>query len=640
MLDSIGGQLLRAIRELSGVEVRTLPELPEDVRKSAVEHVVSANTAAVPFTVGNDRYLGCGYDLQRAGIVVAGPFSLETDERGAEPRISEEMRQRLQTALGSAATSLSELAALKREQLEVASQFELMSSAVIAISGELSLKNVLVRITDLARSVAGARYAALGVPGPDGGLEEFITSGLTPEEHAAIGELPRGRGLLGLLITERKSLRISNISSHPDSVGFPENHPPMRSFLGVPIIAHGRVLGNLYLTEKRFAPEFTAEDEHLVELLARHAAVAIENARLYEQVESQEERLRFIIDQLPEAVALIEANPERVTLANRQASILLGADLSKPVDLRDFLLRPARFGTDGDPLDEDEIPIVRSLRYGEFVARSEISILRDDGQRLTLLVNSAPLRQPDGTVTGAMIVFQDITRLKDAEQLKDDFLSLVSHELRTPLTTIHGGSHLLRTSGDQLDEETRRELLDDIFSESKRLANLVENMVQLASIRAGRFEFSAEPVHVRMLIRRALQGVDTDGINREIRVEQESDLFANGDPDSLDQVLRNLLQNAIKYAPGDSPINVTAERRGDMVVISIRDYGQGVDPADLPILFDRFQRGRGRETTAGMGLGLYLSRMIVEAHHGELWLELPEDGGSRFLFSVPLAADS
>lgn len=632
---SIAKPLLNNITELTGVEVRPLREVPQDVQQEALGRILPGHKSAAEFGVDGLRYIGCHYGEPTTSMLIAGPYIVPGDGIQGVPVLEHTIVQRLRRAMESSAEGMAAIAEQQRQRVEVASQFELMSSAIIAITGELSLKNVLNRIVDLARSVAGARYAALGVPGPDGTLHSFITSGITPEQHEAIGELPSGRGLLGVLLNEKRSMRLRDISEHPDSVGFPANHPPMHSFLGVPIMARGEVLGNLYLTEKRFADEFTTEDEQLVELLARHAAVAIENARLYQEVESQQERLRFVIDQLPEAVLLVEADPERVTLANQQASKLLGWDITESITLDEFLHENLRFYPNGAPMEESDIPIVRSLRFGETIPRREIGLKRPNGEQRTLLVNSAPLRQADGAITAAAIVFQDITQLKDAEQLKDDFLSLVSHELRTPLTTIHGGSHLLKESGLKLEEETRIAILDDIFNESRRLASLVENMVQLANIRAGRFEINAEPVNVRLLIQRSLKSIDRQAAEREFRIGDTRNHLASGDVESLDQVLRNLVQNSVKYAPADSPIEIESEIRGEMVVISVRDYGPGVDPSDLPLLFDRFQRGKDKETTAGMGLGLYLSRMIVEAHGGELWLELPEGGGSRFLFSVP-----
>lgn len=634
--------LLRNVTVLTGVAIVPFRDLDPDVQKVALDSVIGdRHSGSIRFSCNGLRYLGSRYSDQSVALIVVGPFVRPDDgfDDPSIPAVDQQTETRLAIAVENAAEGLSIIEQEKRERLEVSGQFELMSSAIIAITGELSLENVLNRIVELARSVSGARYAALGVPGANGELDAFITAGIGPAEHAAIGELPRGRGLLGALIRQQRSMRIRDLSQHPSSVGFPPNHPPMRSFLGVPISARGKVLGNLYLTEKRFADEFTPEDERLVELLARHAAVAIENAHLYASLEFQQERLRFIIDQLPEAVVLVESDPERVTMANRQASLLLGWDLSNEIPLEEFMIRNPRFSPDGEMIPVDELPIVRSLRYGETVARSEIQLEREDGERLTLLVNSAPLRQADGSVSAAALVFQDITLLKDAEQIKDDFLSLVSHELRTPLTTIHGGSYLLMESGLDLEEETRAEILNDIFSESKRLASLVENMVQLANIRAGRFKIDEEPVNVRLLIQRSIRGTDAQATGRLIRIGNTQDLLASGDVDSLDQVLRNLIQNAVKYVPGESPIDIDAELDNGMITISVRDYGRGVDPNDLPLLFDRFQRGRDKETTAGMGLGLYLSRMIIEAHGGQLWLELPEGGGARFRFSVPNAVE-
>jgi PAS domain S-box-containing protein len=636
--------LLRNITLFTGVEVKRLAELQTEIQQTIYDQLPLAYPGPVRFRVGESWFIGSSVSDDLQSTLIAGPYQTTDGTRSqieeSVPILSREIEEKLFEAVGNAATGVKRIDQETRERLEISGQFELMSRAIIAITGELSLENVLNRIVELARSVSGAKYAALGVPGPDGELEAFITKGIGAAEHAAIGDLPRGRGVLGELIRQRRSMRLRDISEHPASVGFPPNHPPMRSFLGVPISARGRVLGNLYLTEKRFAEQFTDEDERLVELLARHAAVAIENAQLYARLEFQQERLRFIIDQLPEAVILVETGPERVTMANRQASLLLGWDLTEPMPLEEFLTRNPRLSADGSRIPVDEIPIVRSLRYGETVTRSEIDLIRDDGERLTLLVNTAPLRQADGAIIAAALVFQDITMLKDAEQLKDDFLSLVSHELRTPLTTIHGGSHLLMDTWNGLDEETRLEILNDIFSESKRLANLVENMVQLANIRAGRFKVSDEPVNVRLLIERTLKGIDVSSLDRNVRVVSGSrEVLAAGDVDSLDQVLRNLVQNAIKYVPDESPIDITVEQQETMITVGVRDYGQGVDPQDLPLLFDRFQRGKQRETTAGMGLGLYLSRMIVEAHGGQLWLENPEDGGSKFCFSVPVAEE-
>jgi signal transduction histidine kinase len=156
--------------------------------------------------------------------------------------------------------------------------------AGMILASELSLDAVLQRIIELAVEITDARYGALGVIGPDGDLREFITTGITPEEREAIGAPPHGRGILGALIEERKPMRLPDISADPRSVGFPPNHPKMTSFLGAPIVVRGEVFGDIYLTNKRRGPEFEEQDERDVSVLAAQAGVAIENARLYDEV--------------------------------------------------------------------------------------------------------------------------------------------------------------------------------------------------------------------------------------------------------------------------------------------------------------------------------------------------------------------
>ena len=159
-----------------------------------------------------------------------------------------------------------------------------VDEAARAIAGLLDVEEALQLIVERVRTLVGARYAALGIVGAGDRIERFITSGMTSHEREAIGPLPRGRGLLGLIIREERSYRIPDIAAHPDSSGFPPNHPPMTSFLGVPVTSRGRSVGNFYLTDKSGGVEFTPEDQRLVEVFALHAAIAIENARLHQQV--------------------------------------------------------------------------------------------------------------------------------------------------------------------------------------------------------------------------------------------------------------------------------------------------------------------------------------------------------------------
>src|SRR4249920_1346925 len=187
--------------------------------------------------------------------------------------------------------------------------------AGVALASELSLDAVLQKIVEAAAELTGARYAALGVLAPGGqSLERFVVTGIDADTQSAIGELPQGRGVLGALIEDARPLRLDDLTTDPRSVGFPPNHPPMRAFLGVPILLRGVAYGNLYLTEKPRGEPFTADDEEVVLMLSAQAAVAVENARLYEaatrwlkQLESLNEIANALISEvdLPRTLDLV-----------------------------------------------------------------------------------------------------------------------------------------------------------------------------------------------------------------------------------------------------------------------------------------------------------------------------------------------
>ncbi|MCU1376167.1 MAG: putative signal transduction histidine kinase [Actinomycetia bacterium] len=163
-------------------------------------------------------------------------------------------------------------------------QLKRLLDAIMLVGTDLDLPDVLERIVTVARDLVDARYAALGVLDRDRtGLDQFITVGLTPEERARMGELPKGHGILGLLIVDPKPLRLPDLTAHPDSFGFPPGHPPMQSFLGVPLYVRGVVFGNLYLTDKQDGAGFSDIDEEMAMKLASAAAIAIDNARLHER---------------------------------------------------------------------------------------------------------------------------------------------------------------------------------------------------------------------------------------------------------------------------------------------------------------------------------------------------------------------
>ena len=223
-----------------------------------------------------------------------------------------------------------------------------LDAAVRGISGVLDVEQVLQLIVDRVRELVAAQYAALGIVDAAGLITQFITSGITADERRAIGELPRGQGLLGLIIRENRSYRVPNIASHPESYGFPPNHPPMRSFLGAPATVHGKVVGRLYLTNKQDAAEFSADDQTLVEMFALHAAIAIDNARVYEQeqrlalVDERDRISRELHDGVIQSIYAVTLSLDDVPELARRAPAEAGERVDEAIDALQGVIRDIR----------------------------------------------------------------------------------------------------------------------------------------------------------------------------------------------------------------------------------------------------------------------------------------------------------
>jgi signal transduction histidine kinase len=289
-----------------------------------------------------------------------------------EPSLSPGLGHIMLLAIGAAGVFtftvviLARLGELQEAELAQSRRLQGLNEAGLALSAELDTETLLHKIAELARVVGDATYAALGTFDDKGAVTRFYTSGISEAEHARIGHLPVGKGILGLLPRAGRPIRLRDLRDHPASVGFPANHPPMRSFLGVPIRWRGESLGNLYLTEKRGAAEFTAEDEEALLALAAQAAIAIENARLYaqtSQMSTLEERHRIGMDLHDGAIQSLyglalqlELASEQVDSAPEEAKERLGRTVDRLnaaiADLRNYVLglRPIR-GSDR-PLSE------------------------------------------------------------------------------------------------------------------------------------------------------------------------------------------------------------------------------------------------------------------------------------------------
>lgn len=558
-------------------------------------------------------------------------------------------------------------------------RLQAISNAFVAITSELDLDMVLQRIADTAREVGRANYAALGVVDENGMITSFITSGITKEQRELLGEPPRGHGLLGVLITQGQPLRIPVISEDPRSCGFPPNHPPMTSLLGVPVSVQGRITGDLYLTDKIGAPAFSAEDEWWLTIFARQAAIAIENAHLYKKARIARQRAQTLAELTSQLNQSVQPQ-ELFQHITRAASALLELPAAAL-----YLLDPTRTRFDFESevglrnltrhSQENALPVEDSVA-GKVLEKGAAVIIEDEADRqiksFILLANGdrprsmlmVPIRR-GSLVNGVIAVYGDRPRrFEDEEeqllqafadqaalalekvqlyQQKEEFLSMTAHDLRAPLTAIKMSVGLLQVSLPENLPAPLTRLVSNIGRNSERLNTMLEDLLDFSRLEQGRITLNMG----RLELGEALAGTITTlnpffeekGQSIELfRPAQE--VWVEADRNRLEQALVNLLTNANKYTPEGGRVEVSFATEPGYVTIAIRDSGPGIPKEEQSLIFSRYYRRAVHDQSrvaTGSGLGLPIARSLVELHGGQLWVESEPGQGSTFKLKLPLA---
>ena len=529
--------------------------------------------------------------------------------------------------------------------------------AGIAVTSELSLDSALQRIVEAAAAITGARYAALGVIDRSGQrLERFVTTGLTPEEHTQIGELPRGRGILGVLIQDARPLRLGDLGSDPRSVGFPPNHPPMHSFLGVPILLRGVAYGNLYLTEK--GGGFTDEDEELVTLLAAQAAVAIENARLYESATRWSRQLESLneigvalireleLERLLELIAsslrdLIRARVVLIVLPlgeNRlrvEAAVgdgadgLLGWSFDRPTSKAGRVLARRRSERVDELLEDPEVDHDSARRFGARTGLFVPLVARDE----TLGVIIAHDKQgsenrfgDDDLRVSEQFAVRAATAVDLSERVARDALRRVLHgqelERRRLARELHDETGQALTSillGLKNVEEAKDE--EAMRAAAANLRQLV--VATLQDVRRLAVELRPKALDDFGLVPALERLIETFRDHTGIEVQLEATLGEDRLPEEVETTLYRLIQealtNVVKHAQART-VSILLVRRDASVSALIEDDGRGFDEA------------RVRDDA----LGLVGMRERVGLLGGRLTVEAPSGAGTTLAVEVPL----
>jgi signal transduction histidine kinase len=569
-----------------------------------------------------------------------------------------------------------EYQALQTHTLEsetpISRRLQALTSASLAISSELDLDSVLQQIADQAREFGQSKYAAIGIVNDKGFITSFITSGISREEREKIGEPPKGHGLLGVLIRQGKPLRVPDMSKDPRRSGFPPNHPVMTSLLGVPVSINNRVVGDLYLTDKIGSHEFSAEDEWWVLLLARQAAVAVENANLYRKVRIARQRAEMLAEVAGSLNRSIE--PEELFRQITQAGCTLlemdAAALFLLDERKEKLVLKAEQGLVNKPCGETFLPLEGSVA-GQVIEKDEPLFMYEthnvvlpdlvSGSRARALL-SIPIHQY-GEPGGVLEVYSTRPHRFNAEEItllhtfaakaglalekaqlyreKEQFLSMTAHDLRAPLTAIKMSAGLLETSlPDGLSPALTR-LVVNIRRNGDRLSNMLNDLLDLTRLEHGNVQLKMEPLEIGEAIAataHTLTPLFEEKQQRFIFNKPDYEYWVNADRRRLEQVLVNLLSNAIKYTPPEGEVSIKLEITQDWITTGVCDSGGGIPSEEQARIFDRYYRRPMHEQTeanSGTGLGLPIARHLVEVHGGQIWVESEQGKGSAFYFKLP-----
>jgi len=405
--------------------------------------------------------------------------------------------------------------------------------------------------------------------------------------------------------------------------------------VALPMVARDEVVGLIYIF-RAYATAFSANDRALLASFANQAAIAVHNARLYQQTAQEKSRLDAILDGSADGILIMNA-AHTVQRFNRALARMTGWNateaLGRPHDevIRWAHREPgpdlAEAEAGGWPLNQNPAPLY-----------VEGDLLRKGGGYLPAGLTYAPLFDREGHLVNIIANVRDITKFREAEELKSTFISIISHELRTPVSLIKGYAETLLREDARWDAAVARDSLVIIDEEADRLAEMIDNLLDASQLQAGAMRMNMAEVALDKLAERLVEKFKTQSDKHMFQVDFSEDFpIVMGDEARLTQVLSNLLSNAIKYSPAGGQIRVEGRYRRSQVTISVSDQGPGIADADLPHVFERFYRADSDLTkrVKGAGLGLYLAKAVVEAHNGHIQVESAHGAGTTFTFSLP-----
>ena len=493
-----------------------------------------------------------------------------------------------------------------------------------SLTEELDLNTLLTRILSVAVEMLGGHAGFIALDAERGGWHIAVSQNLPPaltnyiERWIAIQQSG----------TDDSTEQIPEIDRMLNDISM-----GLITGVGIMMTFQHKVIGQIYVF-RNYRATFTANDRSILSSFANQAAIAVRNARLYNQTLEQSLRMAALLDSVADGIIILEPDLTitRVNTAfERMLSITPDSLTGQPFNQVIRWQKPPL----GLPVEEALAGNWHHHRRSEMYLEGDLQ--RANGLKpLPVTLAYAPLFSAEGELLNIIADVHDITRFRTAEEMKTSFISVVSHELKTPIALIKGYASTLRRDDAKWDQAVVQESLGIIEDEADHLTSMVEDLLDATRLQSGGLSLKPTDLNLAELTAQTVKRFSTQTVDHAIKVDfPENFPTIAADEERMRQVLSNLIGNALKYTQ-EGEILVSGRLDSDFVQICVQDQGKGFDPVDVPFVFERFYRAEdAARLTKGTGLGLYLCKEIVKAHGGSIWIDETYKQGARICFSLP-----
>src|SRR5512136_1256735 len=498
-----------------------------------------------------------------------------------------------------------------------------------ALTAQLDLSAVLRKILQAAAEMLAGQAGLIALRQEDKSYAISASYGISPQALDLFGplltDLPEQADASGWAIPELE--RKLTLVARSVRLG-------LQQVVALPMIVGDQLVGAIYIFRER-GLRFSSDERQVLESFADQAAIAVNNAQLYQEIAREKRRLDAILEASADGVMILDA-AHRITVFNRALARMTGLSAAQALHaLHDDVIRlqNQRAGMTLAEAEAGGWPLTGS---GSLYVEGDL--VRPDGSRISVGITYAPLLDREGRLVNIVGSVRDITRFREAEELKSTFISIISHELKTPVALIKGYAGTLRRKDAEWNAATVRESAAVIEEEADRLTQLIDNLLDASRLQAGGLELNLGDVALDQMAKRLVEKFRTQTNQHVLSVDFPPDWpLVQADAGRMQHVLSNLIGNAIKYSPSGGAVRVTGRVLPGEAIVSVSDEGIGIPVEEQSRIFERFYRVDDAlsRRTAGSGLGLYLAKAVIEAHGGRIWVESAPDRGATFSFALP-----